>query len=171
MERFKRNFIIAILIVLILGIFLITRTTIGIFKDNQTEKKQVESKMDEVYGASHIDIHDTTNSRIRNGEKYSTAAPIKQEHYLNEEYEISDMKIYTKDGWCYIEFMLTNTGDSKCNDNNCSLHLTFYKDSARKEYLNFAMIPIPKIEKNETKKIVSQQIQDFTVAYDYVMDY
>ena len=51
-----------------------------------------------------------------------------------EDYEIDDMKIYTKDGWCYIEFTLTNIGDSKCNDNNCSLHLTFYKDKKRTEY-------------------------------------
>ena len=33
------------------------------------------------------------------------------------------------------------------------------------------MIEIPALKENESKRIVSQQIQDFTVAYDYVINY
>ena len=127
--------------------------------------------MEEVYDTSHIDIHNTKNSKIRNGEKYNTVNAISKPHTMGEDYEIDDMKIYTNDGWCYIEFTLTNIGDSKCNDNNCSLHLTFYKDKKRTEYLDFAMIPIPKMGVNESKKNVSQQIQDFTIAAEYKIDY
>ena len=162
---------LVIKMVLIIGIFLIAKTTIRIFMDNQTKEKVVESKMEEVYDASHIDIHDTTHSKIKNGEKYSTASPIKKEHFLDNDYKISDMQIYTKDGWCYIDFMLTNIGDEKCNKDNCSLHLSFYKDKDKKQEFNFAMIEIPALKENESKRIVSQQIQDFTVAYDYVINY
>ena len=159
--------IIVIMVLIILFIFLITKTTISIFMDNQTKERVVESKMEEVYGTSHIDIHDTTHSKIKNGEKYSTASPIKKEHFLDNDYKISDMQIYTKDGWCYIDFMLTNIGDEKCNKDNCSLHLSFYKDKEMKQEFNFAMIEIPALKENESKRIVSQQIQDFTIKHQF----
>ena len=167
----KKHIIVISLITLIISVLVIFHSSIAVLNNKKHERQVQELIFDKAYTNTQINTHDTKNSIIKDGEKYGTSKAIGKDHYLKKDYKLSDMKLYTKDGWCYVEFVLTNIGDKKCNKGNCSINISFYEDKRKKKFFTFAMVELPKLDVNESKTIVSRQIRDFTIAYDYSVDY
>ncbi len=113
----------------------------------------------------HIDFSNTKNVSVSNYEKTNISPKIKETHKFKD-YEISNMKIYTKENICYIEFNIKNISYSGGEPQ--MIDISFYDKKGNDfagtyEFIDTDLTP------GKSKKIVIKEITDFSNAYDYSM--
>lgn len=150
-----------VFMIIIFVIILVLGTVIYFIKKPKETEKLISEPV--IYGL--IDFSDTTNAVIKGYGKTNTSPKIKESHQFSG-YETTNMKIYTKKNICYIEFDLKNVAYT--GNEIQMLEITFYNKKGDYYGGTYKIIG-DGFKVGESKKIIIEEITDFSNAYDYTI--
>lgn len=153
----KKSIKISIVVVIII-------TSVGIIlfylKD---QNKKIISEVKYNYDG-YIDLDNIDNVKIIDNQKYNNSEKISEDH-IYKNYQVSNMKIYSKDGMSYLEFNFKNLSfESEYLERY--ILISFY-DSDGDDFYDANYI-IPNLCVGETKNETIILPYDITNAYDYL---
>lgn len=151
-------------IVLIIILIIIVAIIIGFLlkkNDKITEKEEILTSKQYIY-VGKFDLSNTKNVKIKDNEKYNISNKISSEHKYVD-YSFNNMKIYTKDEICYIEFDFSKL--TNLDDKYIRIYIDFLDNKGN--LINFIDFDTSGIKKGETKKIKLAPPFDVSNAYDY----
>jgi hypothetical protein len=168
----KNIIILSIILILLISIsIVIILTNRGNKEIDNNETSSSDNDYSDIYVPNYvgeINMDDTDNSEIIDGEKYNTSSEIGKTHESNNGYKIENMKIYSKDGMAMLEFKLTNISDSS-EYTEAITDIAFYnKDFSVIIY--DLIYNIDYLSIGESKEVKLEIPYDIVVAYDYKFD-
>lgn len=163
-EKKSSNKKIILIIILILLITLTCLLTfIKYFSNTTTPTTPNEpSTTEEKTYYSYVDLNNLENVEIIDQNKYNTSKKVKEVHEY-EKYKFSNMKIYTQNNRCHLEFSITNLNNTYDTQNNIFIKFTDKENNI----IHFMEYSLPELNVGETTTETIEITIDVSNAYDY----
>lgn len=159
----KKRILIVIGLLLIVGIVICLFTLRDDKEKNSNKDNDDIELIDRSLFIGQIDLGNEENVEVKDKQKYNISDEIKEEHKY-EKYKFTDMKLYTKENKCYIDFTITNIANYD-KVVNYGIFIRFVDKEGK--IIHFMDYTIPDIAVGESKSEVLEIYFDASNAYDY----
>ena len=146
----------------LLFVFVILFTIMLIVFENKIDSKKNDNK-EHTY-SFYIDWDNKKNVEFKDGNKYNNSKKIANDH-IYKQFEFVDMKIYTDNGLCNVDFKVVNL-DYKNDIQDYGIFIKFLDNSGNIIYVYYYVVPND-LKINETKEESFSLNVDVSNAYDY----
>jgi hypothetical protein len=157
--KMKKKYILSIVVVIILCIIIFL---IGWYNNKYQNSKLNDDNI--IEDAGFVDYDKLNNAELRDGIKYNTSDKIKEKHSF-ENFTFSNLELYSKNGYSYVEFNVEYNKNSKFEE----YHLGFSFYDENNELIYMAAF---KVNNKDIKEgTINFEIPlDIINAYDYTID-
>lgn len=146
----------------LLFVFVILFTIMLIVFENKIDSKKDDNK--EYADSFYIDWDNKKNVEFKDGNKYNNSKKIANDH-IYKQFEFVDMKIYTDNGLCNVDFKVVNL-DYKNDIQDYGIFIKFLDNNSNIIYVYYYVVPND-LKINETKEESFSLNVDVSNAYDY----
>lgn len=156
----KKKIIYILLSVILLSLFIIV-SVIFFNKDNASDKVE-----NEYADSFYIDWDNKENVEFKDGNKFNNSKKIEEDHVYNQ-FRFVDMKIYTDNGLCNVDFKIVNVSYNN-NIQDYGIFIKFLAKDGNIIYVYYYNVP-DNFEINEVKEDSFTIDVDVSNSYDYAV--
>lgn len=156
----KKKIIYILLSVILLSLFIIV-SVIFFNKDNASDKVE-----NEYADSFYIDWDNKENVEFKDGNKFNNSKKIEEDHVYNQ-FRFVDMKIYTDNGLCNVDFKIVNVSYNN-NIQDYGIFIKFLDKDGNIIYVYYYNVP-DNFEINEVKEDSFTIDVDVSNSYDYAV--